>query len=302
MKLKNANESLSLKTLLPVMYAVTVLLIIIRTFQLTRYIDSETGFLTGGEALNVILLVIIAASVIFFSVVSYLSAESKKIELVALNDKACSIASAVFGVSLIYDSFSSFKDSVVILDKMYLDALGNGAELFKQLMATGVLPYALQSVFAIVSAFYFFLLAKSFSKGSKTAHNHKYIALAPIVWSAFKIITRFVKQISYIKVSDLFLELIMLALMILFFVALAQVVSGVYSDDSRWRITALGLGSSLLSLSINVPRLVLGVFADSFVNNEYPFNLADTVFAVFAISVSMTVIKSVSVKYKSDSE
>ena len=291
MKLKNANENLKLKMLLPVMYAVTVLLIIMRTFQLTRYIDSETGFITGGNALYVIFLAVIAIAVVGFTVVSYLSAEGRKIELIGLKDKACSIASVLFGVSLIYDSFTSFKDSVLILNNMYFDAYINKAELFKLLMSTGALPYAVQSIFAVISAVYIFILAKSFSSGSRKAHDRKYIALAPIVWVAFKIITRFVKQISYIKVSDLFLELIMLALMILFFVAFAQVVSGVYSDDSRWRITALGFGSALVSLSINIPRLVLTVFAGDFVNKEYPFNLADTAFAVFAICVVITVIK-----------
>ena len=291
MKSKNANENVRLNVLLPFMYAATVLLIIMRTFQLTRYIDSETGFITGGNAFDALFLIIIAVAVIAFAVVSYLSAESKKIELVGMKDKLCSIASVVFGASLVYDSFVSFKDSVVILNDMYIDAYVNKAELFKVLMSTGALPYALQSVFAVASAVYLFILAKSFSNGSENAYKRKYIALAPIVWAAFKIITRFVKQISYIKVSDLFLELMMLALMILFFVALAQVVSGVYSDDSRWRITALGLGSALVSLSLNIPRLVLTVFAGEFVNKEYPFNLADTVFAVFAICVVMASLK-----------
>ena len=301
MKLKNSNEKLSLRMLMPVMYASTVLLVILRTFQLTRYIDSETGFLTGGEFLNVIFLLIIAVAVVFFTVVSFLSSESKNVELVAVKDKACFVAALVFGISLIYDSFSSFKNSVVIVDDLYIDAFGSNADLFKQLMSSGVLPYALQSVFALASAIYLFILAKSFSKGSKAAYNHKYIALAPVAWAAFKIITRFVKQISYIRVSDLFLELIMLALMILFFVALAQVASGIYSDASRWRVTALGLGGALLSLSINIPRLILAVFVPSFVNSEYPFNLADAVFGFFAICVSMAAIKVSSAKI-SDSE
>jgi len=139
-------------------------------------------------------------------------------------------------------------------------------------------------------------LAKSFSKGSLSAHNHKYLALSPVAWAAFKIITRFVKQISYIKVSDLFLELVMLAFMILFFVALAQVMSGVYSDDSRWRITALGLSGATVSVCINIPRLVLTVFADEFVNIEYPFNLADTAFAFFAVFVALAAVKAASEK------
>ena len=292
MKLKNSKEGLSLKILFPVLYIATILLVVLRTYQLTRNIDSETGFLTGGEALYSGFLIIIIAVALFFALVSFLSVESKSIELVSIKNKACSIATTVFAVSLIYDSFVSFFDSIVIFDEMSTGTFVQGPEFFKTLMSTGTLPYALQSLFALFSSVYFFILAKSFSNGSQKAHERKYIALAPVAWAAFKIITRFVKQISYIKVSDLFLELIMLAFMILFFVALSQVVSGVYSDDSRWRIPALGLGGALVSIAINVPRLVLGAFADEFVNKEYPFNLADTVFAVFAILVVSAVIKS----------
>lgn len=292
MKLKNSKEGIGLKILFPVMYAAVILLIIARTFLLTRFIDSETGFLTGGEAFYTFCLVIIAAVCLFFALVSFLSSESKKIELAGIKDKGSAVAAAVFGVALIYDFGSSFVDSVLVLDKISAGYFTESAELFKELMSTGTLPYALQSVFALFSAAYFFILAKSFSAGSLRAHNHKYLALSPVAWAAFKIITRFVKQISYIRVSDLFLELIMLAFMILFFVALSQVISGVYCDTSRWRIPALGLGGALISLSVNVPRLVLTVFADEFVNKEYSFNLADTVFAVFAIIVVIAAVKA----------
>jgi len=292
MKLKNSKESLKLKLLFPVMYGSTLLLVILRTLQLTRFIDSETGFFTGGAFVNTLLYILIAGLCIYFTAVSFLSEDGKRVELAAVKDKGASVAAIIFGISLIYDSLSSFFDSIVIFDDISVGSFENGAETFKTLMATGTLPYALQSLFAVLSAVYVFLLAKSFSKGSLSAHNHKYLALSPIAWVAFKIITRFVKQISYIKVSDLFLELIMLAFMILFFVALAQVMSGVYSDDSRWRITALGLSSALVSLCVNVPRLVLGVFAKEFVNKEYPFNFADAAFAAFAVLVALAAVKA----------
>ena len=296
MKLKNSMESLKLKKLFPFMYAGTLVLIILRTLQLTRFIDSETGFLTGGTAVNALLYGIIAVLTISFTVVSFLSSGGARMELAGIKDKAASVVSVVFGISLIFDCLSSIADSLVTLDGASVGYYESRAEVFKSLMATGSLPYALQSLFALLSAIYLFMLAKSYSKGSFFAHNHKYIALSPVAWSAFKLITRFVKQISYIKVSDLFLELIMIAFMILFFVALAQVTSGVYSDESRWRITALGLSGALVSLCINIPRLVLTIFANEFVNKEYPFNVADTAFAFFAVFLALAAVKTASVK------
>ena len=300
MKLKNSNEKLSLKKLFPVMYAGVLVLSVLRIFQLTRFIDSETGFFTGGSILNVLFYVIIAAICLFFVSVSFLSAEGGRIDLVGVKDKGAGIASAVFALSLVYDWLDSIIESIVIFDSMSVDVLAGGAEGFKLLMSSGALPYALQSFFALLSAIYVLILAKSFLKGTAAAHKHKFLALMPIAWTAFKLITRFVKQISYIRVSDLFLELIMLAFMILFFVALSQVVSGVYCDDSRWRITGLGLSGALMALCINVPRLVLTLFASEFVNKEYPFSFADTMFALFAIFVA--VAASESALQKSDEE
>lgn len=296
MKLKNSKEGLRLKPLFSVMYAGALVLILIRSLQLTRFIDSATGFITGGTVVNVLLYVIIAALSIYFVVVSFLSAEGRKIQTAALKDKGASVAALAFGICLIYDCLSSFFDSIVIFDGINISYFSSGMETFKTLMSTGSLPYALQSLFALLSAVYSFVLAKSFAKGSLSAHNHKYLALSPVAWAAFKLITRFVKQISYIKVSDLFLELIMVAFMILFFVAMAQVTSGVYCDDSRWRITALGLCGAVISLCINIPRLVLTVFAKEFVNEEYPFNLADTAFAFFAIFVALAAVKAIEKK------
>lgn len=291
MKIKNSKESLRLSMLFPVMYVMSLVLIVLRCFQLTRFIDSETGFVTGGAGFNVLLYVLIGAVSLFFIAVSFLSADVKKLEIAGMKDKAAAIAAVVFGAALMYDWIDSLVEGVVIFNDISFVGFYSGGELFKTLMSTGALPYMLQGLFALASAIYVFILAKSFFNGSMTAHKHRYLALAPVAWTAFKLITRFVKQISYIKVSDLMLELIMLAFMILFFVAFSQVVSGVYSDTSRWRITALGLSGAVVSLCANVPRLIFTLFANEFLNKEYPFNFADAAFAFFAVFVALAACK-----------
>lgn len=293
MKIKNSKENIKLASLLPVMFGSALLLIVLRSLQLAKFIDSTTGFLIGGGWLNVLFYVIMALACICFLVVSYLSKESGRVEFVGLKDKYAGIGCAVFGASLIYDFMDSFVDGLVIYTEMPIETYRNGAEFAKALMATGALPYVLQALFALLSAIYVFILAKSFIVGSGHAHNRKLLATAPIAWASFKLITRFIKQISYIKVSDLFLELIMISFMILLFVALAQVVSGVYSDDSRWRITALGLGGALISFTVSVPRFVFTVFAGEFVNREYPFSFDDAMFGIFALFIALAAVKSV---------
>lgn len=292
MKIKNSNERLKLSTLVPFAYGSILLFSVLRCFQVVKYIDSETGFFIGGSWLKYLLYGAIAVVCLGFLVVSYLSSDGENVELVGLNDRTAGVSAVIFALSLFYDAFDSMSQSIVTLNDVSVGYFERSTDIFKKLMASGTLPYALQSLFAIFSAVYIIILAKSFLKGTKNAHTHRLLALTPIAWAAFKMVTRFVKQISYIKVSDLFLELIMLAFMITFFVTLSQVVSGVYSDDTRWRITALGFSGAVLALSVNIPRLVLTLVANEFVNVEYPFSPDDAMFGLFAFSVAVAAIKS----------
>lgn len=300
MKLKNSRSNMPLSKLVPLAYFSILLLSVMRCLQLVKYIDSNTGFFNGGSWLKILLYGILFVVCLVFVIYSFLSAEGKKVELVAVKDKFAGATGIAFALSLIFDSFESTGDALLIFKDLSVGYFVNKAEFFKMLMSSGALPYAMQGIFAVFSVIYVVVLANSFLKGDKNAHNHKIIALAPIGWAAFKMITRFVKQISYIKVSDLFLELIMLGFMITFFVALSQVVSGVYSDDTRWRITALGFSSAVVSLAINIPRLILTLFASGYVNVEYPFSPDDALFGLFAFAVSVAAVKSVAEQKESD--
>ena len=291
MKIKNSNNNISLSILAPVAYGSVLVLSVLRCFQMVKYIDSSTGFFIGGAWLKILLYLLIALVSVFFISVSYFSSQSKNVDILPCKNTVAGASGAVFALSLLYDFFVSLTESSKLLSGLSTSDFYNAKDAFKTLMASGTLPYALQGLFAVISAIYVIIIAKDFLKGTNNAYKHKIIALAPIGWSAFKMITRFVKQISYIRVSDLFLELIMLAFMITFFVAFSQVVSGVYSDDTRWRITALGFSGAVLALLLNVPRLILTLFGGNFVNPEYPFNPADVMFGVFAFAVSMVGMK-----------
>ena len=110
---------------------------------------------------------------------------------------------------MLFDSFSQLINAFSFFDSISYQQLF----LFKALMASGTLPALLQSLFAVISAVYFTVAAISFKKGNGSISNHKYIALAPVFWAGFKLIARFIKQISYVQVSDLLLELMQFAQM-----------------------------------------------------------------------------------------
>ena len=71
-------------------------------------------FFEGGSAFNVLFYVLLAACCLFFAVVSFLSSDGKKVDLVCLKDKNAAVASIIFAVGLLYDWLDSFFESSVI--------------------------------------------------------------------------------------------------------------------------------------------------------------------------------------------
>lgn len=291
MKIKEASEKISLQKL-PLIFLISAVCgVLLRTIQMFRFIDCDTGFYTGGTAVTVCLYVLLFVSCVYFIFSSFLSADSKKISLELKKNTPLIIVTVFFVISFFWDSISSFV--------MSFDAIGtsSGTTAFQSMMLSGTIPMFFQSIFAFLSALYFIIFTKGLIKSDNRIAKHKILALAPIGWAGFRLIHRFVEQISYIKVSDLFLELILLALMIMFFMSFAQVASGVYSNTVRWRITGFGLSSALLALTLNCSRLILLIFKGSeAVNPDYSFLLSDFIFGIFAIILIKAVLSQISHK------
>lgn len=291
MKIKESNDRISLKGLPVVFLIAAVISVIIRSLQMFKFIDHGTGFYTGGSVLAAILYLVLGAACLYFIVSSFLSADSKKIDIQLKKNPALIAITLIFSATFLYDSVSAIYSSAM---SMGTESAGTA---FQSMMLSGTIPMFFRSIFAVLSAVYFVILAKSFIKGDTRVSKHKILAVAPVGWAGFRIIYRFVEQISYVKVSELLLELVLLALMIMFFMAFAQVTSGVYSNVSRWRVVGFGFSAALVALTLNCSRLIY-VFANGgdALNTKYPFAVTDFIFALFAIVLIKAIIIEIRTK------
>lgn len=279
--IKGSKDSLKIFSAVAVFVVTALIGIVIRSIQTFRFIDPETGFYTGGEFLAVILYAVIIIAMLYFCGVSFFSSENKNIEIGGKVSKIAAVGSTLFALSLIGDFFYCITAGIY-----NTGASGTG---YTDIMKSGVLPLMIQSVSALLSAVYFFILASDFSKGTAKAYKRKFIATAPVLWAGARLIFRFLRQISFVQVSDLLLELVMIALMIMFFMALAQTSSGVYKDTFKWRIPAFGLSAALIAAVISVPRIIVAVTAREFVNGTYPFSLNDFIFVIFILTLMVKI-------------
>ncbi len=289
MKIKENKEKISVRKL-PVLFAIfSISAAVVRTLQMFKYIDHETGFNIVSDVIGIIFYVIVAVGVVIFTVTSYLSKQSSKIETQGNNNIFVTVLGALFALSLIYDGFSSFGQSTTV-------TVSSTGSLFKDMMISGSLPLMMKGLFAFLSSVYIFILSIDFYKGTQNASKRKILSLAPIGWVSFRLIHCFVRQISFVKVSDLLCELIMLSFMILFFMALAQVTSSIYSDGFRWRIPAFGYSSCIIAFALSVSRLIYSLVngADA-LNVDHPFNISDLLFSLFAVSLILAVTNKQSI-------
>ncbi len=286
LSIKGSKQDIKISFCLIAFIAAAVVGAVIRYMQMVKFIDSKTGFYVGGEAVKIILYAILAITILFFCAVCFLSADSKKISIGESRNKWAAIGTFLFALSLLGDAYYCIS----------LGATKSGVigSVYTDMMKSGALPLLIQSISALFSAVYFFILASDFSKGTAKSYKRKFLATAPVVWAGSRLIFRFLRQISFVQVSDLFLELVMIAFMLLFFMALAQTASGVYSNTFKWRIPAFGLSAALIAAVTSVPRMIVALTAREFVNDSHPFSLNDFLFVIFILTLL--------VKIKEDAE
>ena len=142
MKIKQ-SLSVSIRPMPVVFCAVSFVAAVVRMLQMLKFIDVETGFYKGGSILNILLLIILVGSGLYFAVVSFLSKETKAFDLENSKNTALGGVTAFFAFSLLCDWVGSFLNSGrYLLDIPSLSSV-------KTLMTSGTLPVGMQSIFAL---------------------------------------------------------------------------------------------------------------------------------------------------------
>ena len=286
MKIKESSSKVKYSHALIIFAISAVVLTALRLFQIKTSIDASTGFYTKTGFPVIFFFALLFFSCLLLAVMSFVSEDSKS---VSLNKKSTAMfaATLVFSFFVFFNGASSFIRSIASAGETQVTTT-----VFKSLMTSGAIPLFLQSVFALLSGIFFIELSFSFKKGDGSASSHRIAALMPVGWVSCRLLHLFVSKISFMRVSDLFLELIMCAFMVLFFMALAQVSSNVYSTDSRWRLAGFGLPAALISAIISVSRLVFTVVSkETYINENHPFNIVDLAFSVFAVMLVVLLMK-----------
>ena len=263
--------------------AAAVILLPLRTVQFFTVLEDGTGFFSetnfGVYLLYAVFIAAVAAMLI-------IGISKRKVLNFAKNEfrsSGCAILSYVAAVGAVFDALNSFN----LAAGLGIDGLST--VVFDEISPTQSILLGLEGIFAVLSAIFFVVIGAGLASGKSTEKSCRYLALVPVFWNIVRMVFRFTRTISYIRVSDLLFEMIMLIFLIAFFFAFAQVNSGINAKHIEWKVAAYGLCGALTALICFVPRFIVIISG----NAEHLYSMStaeycDIATALFVIGTVLT--------------
>lgn len=277
------------------LFSLSILLVLpLRVYQFLRVIEPGTGFYEKTDFSVPLLYGLLALFGGAMLIISFINRrrimfsttvrKNPALGIIALAAAGTFFADAV----IMYQNFSSLYYGTT--QNMGGDFLVDTAT--SGIMKSGALPMLFEAVFAVFAAIFFIVLGVSYISGKSNGSQFKLLAITPLAWSICRILHRFMRTISFVNVSDLFFELLMIVFLMIFFMAFAQLISGVNNKGVDWKLVGFGLPAALLCLLCFVPRAVmLAMGKGALLTNLSPPEYCDLAIAMFILAFILSKVR-----------
>ena len=273
-------KSLSPTPLVLILAIATLIAVPLRTYQLISCIEPATGFWLKQSITEPILYTLLALVALVALFISFFSGIMPEPKLSNKRNIPLGIVSMLFVFFFVLDAvgqMSRYMDLITAYDSAQY------ASFFTYMVSSGTLALTLQSLFGVLSAFYFAIVAFSFCLEKESYKKRKILALAPVLWGISRMIYYFSNPISYKNVSQLILELGTLTFFLIFFFSFARIASGVNHEKSEWILWFSGIAGAFFGFISSLSPLTLLVTGKAeFISQKYPLQAIDLLFAIFA--------------------
>lgn len=277
MQKKFAN--IDVKIMLTALAAALVCAVPLRAVQLFTNIEPHTGFFEAIDwtVFTVYGVLLLGAAVLL--ILPVLSSRLPASRPVIRQSYALTAGGFFFAVGIAYDVIIS----AIKIAAAFSEGFGR-QNLFAVLFTDGLFALFLQTVCGAAACVYFVLLAISYLKGNSVFCQYKLLAIMPLFWTLFRLVSRFMTKISFTLLSELLIELSMLSFMALFMMSFARVSAVINQKGEMKKCIRYGLPAAFLALTVGLTRLIctLGGKAEV-LPDGFAFSLADLGFGVFAV-------------------
>ena len=287
MKITGKFEKINPLLALYIVFGLMAVGVVFRMYQLLNIIESDTGFYRVQDWSIYVMYALCGLAVVVPYVLTTLAKNVPASKSPFRKDILMAIGSVVFAVGLVLDVVSSL--STFLLNAKGFAAAGLS---FMGTIDQGQAPLLIETVFGVFATIYMLIFGISYIDGRTTYSQYKFMAITPLFWAMSRIVVRFVRKIAYVNVSDLMLELFMLAFMMIFLLNFARISSGLVNNKAMRTVFASGFVSIFFCTVTNLPRLLMVLTANGkALPDEYPFSLCDLGFAIFAFAYIINAMK-----------
>ena len=213
---KTKTGNVSAKALGLLLLAGLVVCIPFRLVQLFTNIEPNTGFFIENNWTVYCFYAVVVLFVIVLAVVAGSFGKIPASRPVLRRDKTLAICSFLFAVGIAYDViFALAKVMRALTD----GSLANG--FFSVMFTDGMFAQLLQAICGMAACIYIILVALSYVGEKATYCDYRFLAIMPLFWELFRMVSRFMTKISFTMIADLLLELLMLSFLLLFLMSYA---------------------------------------------------------------------------------
>lgn len=290
----------NVKNIIPFIAALAALIIALplRVYQYFTQIEPGTGFYINKNNPSVFILYALVFLAAGFSLV-YAALKKKDCTPTPISSKSLPFALVSF-VSAAGIAADSVKCMSAYFD-MFSAEITSGQTVKQYISMQGGNILLIQALLGICAAVYFLLSGVLVGLGNASSSKLKVPALMPVLWSIFRLLYRFKRTISFTNVSDLFLELFMIAFSMMFFFACAQVNSKIdHVNDEKsvvrsefWKVSGYGIPAFIFASVCFIPRFAVTLAGKSDVlPSMYTPCPADLAILIFSAYTTITALKA----------
>ncbi len=281
-KIKGSVSAIRMPLLIALFGGALTVGIGVRTYQLLTNVNTVTGFYYENSDFTIpVLYGVLAISTIALLVLSFLSKNVPAPKLPEGRNILLGIGAIIAAVGFLVDVVNT------LFNMIPKDSYGMYQSVFESLITNyikdnGGVFLLLELFFAIGSVFYFVIFGVSHFEGKATYKKVSILSLSPACWAMFGLISKLMKAISFITVSEILLEIGMLVFTMLFFFIFARIASGIFSVNSMWCTYGCGFPAAIFLGLVTIPRAIVLFLGGENVEGS-PFNATHLLIFVFII-------------------
>lgn len=272
--------------------AALIIALPLRIYQYSSgVIEPVTGFFTANNFSVYALYAVVALAAVAVVALGFINRKKLVYEIGAQKNPLLGTASAIAALSIILDAVFSLNIVGTLETGVTETTASTGHTTYYVVIA--------QAVFSLLAALFFAVLCINSFMGKTLASELRILSLAPVIWTMLRMVVRFMRTISFIRVSELMFEMFMLAFLIMFFMNFAQCNSKVNDENCAWKLAAYGLPAALLALICFVPRMILLIVGKSdIIYTESVTEFSDLATALFVVATVLTKLTVINPKQK----